>query len=500
MKLFALLIFVLFPYHLFSQNNPIYTGLRINDTVKVLDTKSNYKARFYIFTDLSSCYITNINIDRLYKMYGSQNEFVVFVAGAGVNDLESLRDIFKGNYKIVGDEYEIYKDYYKVKQLPLMLILDNRGKVYVWENVKHIDFDIDSTLKIITKSNKNEKKYDLSKVLKEIQRIKTKRNHKQILTSLFHDALFIKNNKNFILLNMRNPNFYIVDSAGNAIKRIINNQLDVIMSISWFNQDSIVMLYGFNAQGRAFQFYDVINDNLSDAINFHPKIRENYGHCAITGEDKYINCFDYSSDNALFKKNDTNCSLVRDKTGKLLSVFDTVDNIYSKYKLSTTFMVIFAYNDNKIYSIQRYTNKLKVWDLNLNLLTTLRLDLGEKYREIKSDLPNFGTPEMAAKYHNMVSAFWKILIDSQNNNILLYFENSTYPPGVYDFMSDKVKHEIIFNIYDKHGQKLNKEEIILPKATVPFYFDDNYIYTTETNGNKLEIVKYQFIEKQQSKP
>ena len=121
------------------------------------------------------------------------------------------------------------------------------------------------------------------------------------------------------------------------------------------------------------------------------------------------------------------------------------------------------------------------------------MDLGENYKKIKSDLPDFGTPEKAAKFFNLVSLFQKLYVDEKTNNILLCFKNETYPPGVYDYMSDKVKYEMIINIYNSEGEKLNKQEIILPKATLPFHFEDNYIYTTETNGNKLEIVKYKFI-------
>ena len=495
MKCVIFFILAVVPIMLSAQNNPEYAGLHQYDTVKVIDKSNHYKARLYIFTDLSSCEIANININNLYKMYGENTEYIVFLAGANSKDFELLNGKYFKGIRLVGDEFGIYKAYYKIKYQPLMLILDNSGVVYAWENVKNVRLNIDSTFKIIEKNNSTKEFYDLSKVLKRIKRIKIKKNGKPVITSLFHEAVYNKKQNNFIICNMRQPNLLLADSNGNIFKTIVNKQFFIVLSLSWFNKDSIVFLHGYS-NNQPLGYYDAMNYTLYDSL-FKDNLTHEEGPnpCVLLDKNKYVNSIRYffDDDNKLFLKNDTNCFVLRDWQGNIIAAFDTVDNIYTKFRLSRSFGAVFGYSKNKIFSLQNYTNKLKIWNEDLHLLKTLKLDLGTKYRVIKSDLPNFDSKEHTAKFFNSVSQFWKLLIDPRNNNILLYFENETYPPGITDYMSDEVKHESIINIYSPNGKKLNKNEIILPKASIPFYFENNDIYTLQLNKNKLEIVIYKFL-------
>ncbi|GEM_PF-4640848 len=508
MKSIILIILLLYNVEfVYSQNLKNFTNLNINDTVKVINKNKNYPARIYFFTNLNACNVANINIETLFYQYGDSSEFVVFIDGANASDLESLKKYFQGEYKLIGDEFGIYKEYYKVKYEPLLLILDNKGIVNGWDNVKAIRLNIDSVLTKLKSHYSAKDRYDHSKSLKEIKRIKVINENKPLITSLFRSCIYNENDKSYILTNMRLPDLFFIDSLGtvtNKISAIHYPNYDIIffVDMSWAIQDSLIYLYGSNHKNIIFQFFDINSRKFSNGI-YLSKLSSEQEYC-----DSYNSlCFNKGNNitnhksfwmkphNRLLTNQDTLIQIYNNN-GKLLRRFGVPDKIYLDYKQSTNFEISFGYHNGIIYTLQGNTNILKKWDINGKLLKTIELDLGPEYKFSLEDHRDEYTDENLRHFYNSNSFDEILLFDKSNSNILFSFSTMDFPPDVFDFASDEVRNETIINIYNPEGRKLNKHEIIMHKGTIPFRFEDNKIYTTEMNGNKLEIAIYEFIEKQ----
>jgi len=508
MKSIILIILLLFNIEfVYSQNSKNYSDLNINDTVKVINKNKNYPARIYFFTNLNACNVSNINIETLFYQYGDSTEFVVFIDGANENDLESIKKYFHGGYKLIGDEFGIYKEYYKIKYEPLLLILDNKGIVKGWDNVKAIILNIDSVLTELKLHHSVKDRYDFSNSLKEINRIKVINKNKPLITSLFRNCIYKENDNSYILTNMRLPDLFFIDSLGTVTKKISainfpNYHITFIQDMSWAIQDSLIYLYGNDDKNIIFQFYDIHSRKFSTGIYLSKMTSEqeycdSYNSLCFNNGNNIINnkSFWAKSHNTLLNNHDTMIQIYNNK-GKLLRRFGIPDKIYLDYKQSKNLEVSFSYHNGIIYTLQGNSNILKKWDINGKLLEIIELDLGPEYKFSFEDHRDEYTDENLKHYYNSNSFDEKLLIDKSNSNILFSFSNMDFPPDVFNFASDQVRNEVIINIYNTEGRKLNKHEIIMRKGTIPFHFEDNKIYTTEMNGNKLEIAIYEFIEKQ----
>ncbi len=502
--LIYILFYVLSNLFCIAENIQNYAGIRVNDTVRVINKSIDFDARIYIFTNMDACNVCNTNINVLYQNYGLNCEFIVFVDNANENDLISIKKNFDGKYKFIGDEFGLYKAYYKINFQPLILILDNDGIVFGYDKVGGKQVNIDSTLLLINSKNSKNKIKDTQKSMIEINRIKVKINNSDFITSLFRECLFKKNDQSYVLVNMRKPDIFFIDSSGNVSKtlsanKFTNYKLDFIQDFSWAFQDSIIFLYGNDDKNTIIQYYNVYFDNFSkykelSPISLNHPYSESFNACFLTDKKRFVNNnrYYFAHDTNLYLSDSDTIGKIFNMDGNIIKTFDKPDLHFKSYRQSKHFSMIFGYSNDVIYTIQNFTNNLQRWDHEGNLQQTNYLDLGNYFRKIDIDFQKNSNFQEYAILNNKISKFERILVDNTTANILIVYKNETYPSGIVDFMSDKVKWEIVLNIYNQYGVKLNDLDVILPKGTIPFFFENNIIYTTEINGNKLEIVKYLF--------
>jgi len=504
-QILILILLPLLSIFTYSQNSRFYSNLQLSDTVKTINKNMNYPGRLYFFTNIDPCQVCIQNIETLYQKYGDFLEFVVFIDDAKDKDLESIRKFFSGGYQLIGDEHGLYKEYYKIKYQPVLLLLDNDGVVLGWDKVTAIKLNLDSIFNELQTNFSIYEQSNYVKSLKEVKRIEVRQDTNPVITSIYRKCLFNKKDSKFILSNMRLPELFIIDTTGVIKKEIAvidYPTYDIISfyDMSWAEQDSVLFIYGTDNLNLLVQYFNIELDSFSTAYKSSPcNLIERY--CAsssaqfLTSLHMFVNNEAYYSNKKNEKLSYLDTTLkVNSYSGELIKEFGTPDSVYLNFRQSKLYSVTYAYFKEIIYTLESNSDLLKLWDKNGKHLKTIKLYLGNRFKRRYADHNDEYNEENLRDLWNSISFHEALLINPSNSSILFSFRNESYPEGVYDYLSNEVKYETIINIYNSDGVKLNKNDIIMPKGTIPFHFEDNKIYTTEMNGNKLEIAIYEFIE------
>jgi len=505
-KLLFILILI-YPLFLVSKveiNN--LTNNNINEYKKIINKNKDYDLRIYFFTDANYCKVYNINISNLISNFSNENiEFVVFLNLADSIEVQSISKEYKWNCRIIGDEFGIYKEYYKVKLMPLIIILDNKGKILDFGKIDGKDISTSDIRELLKQNQNTSNILTNNSNLLEISRIHVMDDNKTLKSGMFRDLLYNEKNKQFILKHFRQCEIFIIDSTGNIIK-VINKKshpnYHCYMTgdgLSWSIKDKIIFLHSINYKtDRIFQFYNFDNDSMSEQKIV--QLRQTDQRTAlslesyyITGENKFVYFFRDKTKINYNLSNDEPTTFVYDNLGNEISSFGSPDPIYKKYKISYGFRCLPTFDrKNMMISFQSFSDLLNYYDSFGNIIKSVKLDMGKEYREIKEDFSDSSTKEIVRERWNNISTPVSLLYDKINDYTLVSYCNETYPDGIYDFMSDEVTREIFLIISDSTGKRLTENPIPMSSNCIPFYFNDSYIFTSELINKNLEIVKYRF--------
>lgn len=476
------------------------------DTLRVLDKAENFDARIYVFIDINSCEAYEKNISTIYNIFSNYKlEFVVIYYK--MNEISIKNKIIENNwkFKVISDEYGIYKDFYNIKYFPTIIITDNNGKLLEKCKLTGAEFNIKKSKELIEKNIDTTLKSRIIINLKEIKRFNIYNDNTKMLSSEFRNIIFNQKLNQYFLRNSNKCPIYIIDSTGKVIDfldRKSNPEFECYFpyfGFSWAIQDSILFLYDMNSKFKAsFQFFDVFKKELSESKeiiinkNTHrdnSSIENNFN----TNKNRIILTHFSSGEENFFLKNYDTTLFVYDTNGIFLFSFGNPDSIYQKFKISDRFMEMICFDDSgNIYSIQNFSKNLKYWDQNGNLIKKFVLDFSN-YRDLNCDISAKLTTAEAIDVWNKISTTWFLKRDNKNGNILVGYRNMTYPPGVLDFFSDEAKREVYLHIINKDGEHLTSSDILMPGSCKPFHFENSMIYATELDSkSNLQIVIYKF--------
>ncbi len=488
-----------------------YTDYNIGDIVEVIDKNANYHLRIYVFADFSICKIYKLNIARLTKRLKSDNiNFIVFLNSVNQKNANKIREKYDWNCKIIGDEYNIYKAYYKIKSQATMIILNNEGKILEAGKIggigtKRIKELIEEN-KVDIKKPKNYKSH-----LKEIKRIDIKyKDGTNLLSGWYRSVLYDDESNRFLVRANRQCDIYVADSSGLIIDTINKSKYSnyncfMPSPFSWAWDDSVLFLYHMNYRAKRFyQFYNLKSKKLSESKTFKIKKRGTRNRHSLHGKFwTNNNVFLLFYNNRPENKNESE-NFILDSTdrtiyaydisGNEIAAFDSPDSPYLKYKISDWFVENVAQDErNNLLSIQNYSNKLKFWNRSFELRKVQEINLGEPFRKINFDFNDSLSKEDVNNIWNNISFTYSLLYDKKNQHSLIAYCNDSIPEGVFDMSSDKIKKRMYLVISNADGEKLTSEPILMPGHSVPFYFDDSLIYATElTSDKKFQIVLYRF--------
>jgi hypothetical protein len=510
-KIVVLIIYILY----FQTSSGLETacGLVKGEIIRTLDKSKEYDLRLYIFININSCKICNSNLSVILQNFSKKNvEIVIFLSSITQADAEVEKNNNKWDCHVIGDEFNIYNEYYKVKYQPLLLVLTNEGQVLDYAKLGN-DISVNKIKNYIKESKV--KKNDFNIYFEEIGRVYIRKDTSYVLSGYHRDMIYNKINNKFYLRNLMKPSLYVINSEG-KVEKIISKKnhpsltgYQSYYNIGWLDSDSTIILYDMQNKmnknnsnyQRTIQFYNIYSDSLSEAIEFRPHLsgkrnKEGNNIFCLPDIHYFVNSFGQSSypsnKNFSFSDDDTLIFLYN-TDGEYITGFDKPDSTIKKHKVSTWFHHCFGIDDNNnLISIQSFSNLLKFWNTKGELLKVQSLNMGKNFRVIDFDIKDSLSRQDAAEINNKITRTrHTILFDKINKYSLITYENETYPDSVIDPFSDKILIEKYLVISDENGYCITGEPVQIPSSCIPFYFNDSIIIATELDSKKrLQIVTY----------
>lgn len=503
-KYFLILLAAFNPYTEVLANDSKYCSLEVGEKVKSIQPVKN-KDIIYIFIDLNTCFTCEINIKNIEKI-SKQNGYAVYTI-IDMLDQEGADNIKNNNnfqMDVIGDETGIYNSYYKVNFTPTIVGVTSDGKVVGAGKLTKTVFD-----KIHEGFTRNQKTHyqNTSNFLKEIFRVTVLNNGQNIYSNGLHiDAISNSNYNKFYIRNSRKPVVYVVNDSGMVINTITPKKINTSKiwyannSLSWIQQDSILSflstLPGFNE--RAYMF-EIKNDSLISSIMIEKFSKEislkNSGNTIYNPITMTYNK-PIAIKNRFNQYIDSNRKILSifNKFGKYNGSFNIADEIYKKYKLSRWFDVLISFDQKNKYFVttQQFSNTVKIWNKDLDIINKYNYDLGDKYRKIKKDMIDSTGKEFYAEKTNMVTRTERLCANQNNNEVLILFYNEYYPNIKGLEKLEEVVIEKYFLILDDKGAWKYNSPYVTPDSFLPFSYDGKLIYGTEINDkNHLQIVCYE---------
>lgn len=477
--------------------NNSYFGYSVGDEIDPFNVAKEYDARIYIFTNLNACIACNSSIVEMYNYYSDfyKIEFIIFFQNANQNQIESLEIELPQDIILVNDKKSLYYKYYKVKSQPSYLASSGNGKVLFfdklagnnisWEEGKKL---FEDNLSVVNKKQK---------YLNEIERYEVKTHSgEDIYAARQRDMIFSEKKNSFYFIDNHRPILYEIDNMG-IIKNISNLyeygfEAGMILYPSWYIKDSIIFL-GIDYQRNGepiFSLFD-INKQVVITKKIHIENEDILGVSSLViSEEYFYTSYDYQKNIA---ESNSKTILSYNKECEYIGELGNLDFIYYEYDLLSSMDVIFSKDSEKrFFTVQYFSNLVRVYDEKGDEIEVIELELGEKYLPVLQSHPKIisNIKEYWSDFKNNYSMTKNLIVNENDKIILLLYENRDYPPGVIDLYSSEIDRYFYLNVSNFDGENLIGDDILLPPETLPFYISGNILFTTQLVDSKLYIVKY----------
>jgi hypothetical protein len=475
-----------------------YSNIKEGDKIRVYGIE-RYDARFYAFADENSCFtcIKSLkNIVAGLKFLNQKTQFILFYSTDSYFQLEKIKDELGSSFLIVHDIASAYKELYKVKNYPFIILSDYYGNV-VYTGVPGSSslFSSDELLDKIKKIPVNPKINN--NFLEEITDSIIRNDRDTLCDFGLGMVSYINNCGVFLMNNHEQKKIIVVDTNGLIIKRInlknrIKNLNTPIISSNLIRYDSIpfvnltydtkVILYMLNLNNDSISY----SYNLNDVENFYPwyVITCFNGSLIMVGS-----CY-----KGFFKESENrNSSLLLDLKTNRIKPFGKFAQINYDYNLFRFYHSGYCVDkDFNIYEAQSLSDTIFVYDSNLKPINNIYCNFDSTYWwfDWKKYFKNINADSPVQESMKLADSITKI---AETNGLL------------YDFASEK-----IYVIYQKYLQNstgskyvqyyLNSpkdrnanpktKDILLPKGCKPFYIYNSILYCIEEINGVMHFKKY----------
>jgi hypothetical protein len=493
------------------------SDLKIGDIVDVWNPSAKVNARIYFFTDAGACHVCNLAISNIAKYLINKHkiEFVGFLNRADNEMIEFTKKQFEWNFDVVSDWLGIYMAHYKVKALPFYIVTDYKGKVLAYDraggqkyNPKQLDsiitFDRDYKENIGFKVGTN-------KFMREIKRVRLKHQDGRNLGG-DHNINALINDKTgdlYLRTNFR-CDIYVLDTNGKMKYEISDTyykdwDCDFPYQMSWFEKDSIMCIYNLKSPGRILLLFDVINQNIlstnvfSEFIDTSEAKIMNY-QSGISGinignTDNFLTYTSYTKRvQKQYLTNDDKICAVLDYDGNVIKRFGKVEPIFGKYKAIDWFEIKYIYSFPNIYALQTFPNSLQKYDMEFNLVNSVKLKLGSAYKMLNEDIntPNSKEADFFPQLTSRISYLYNYPIYDEKNDIFLFnYINYFYPIGVTNHLSREVKKDFYMHVTNTDGVPYFPDDIFMQNMGQPIHIKGNKLWVIEIENSKLDLVIYE---------
>jgi hypothetical protein len=219
------LFLVIFPFKGYSQDLSFYTDLKLGNNINTVGNE-NFDCRLYFFVDESTCFTCMGSLNAITSNCAkiAHTQSILFVKSSGQDRIDGLKDKYKLEMPIIHDIASAYQNFYKVKNYPLMILTDKKGKIYYLGVPGHASlFNIELLLSEVKKIKDLNSKANNNSVIEIVSMVNL-----STTDNLLGDLYFIKyfdSTKSYIAFNHSKGIVLKLDSIGTIIDSCSLNSL-----------------------------------------------------------------------------------------------------------------------------------------------------------------------------------------------------------------------------------------------------------------------------------
>lgn len=473
--------------------------LQIGDTVRVLTPHKSYRLRIYTFLDQSSCIVCMHNMSTLYeKLRTEQIEYVAILNGYSQLEADSFRVQAEWDFSVIGDQFQIYRSFYRIRRLPTLIALDNTGKVLLISSPTAPQ--IGTTLLKLLENQSLPDDDVVSPALERVQTLPVRTASGAPLKSTFMRRLLPWSDcSRYALINALGCSLMIIDTNGTIIQtvpfRLDTQRCMYGWDLAWLEQDSVIVIFGSTFQQRHFLAIYRFPDETISKIVYLP--RRQYGTNLVLFDKRLIIEYDHPSRTTQYLGKDDTVGLIIDLYGVLHGVLKGYDSVYNRYKLSHWCATAIGHTSNGIVTLAQFENRLCLWNSEGLLIREYPLLFGKSYRQITTDIPTSSSGYVTLLNGKPVAhwisslAYRHILFDSVTKMILISYRNEEYPDGIIDYTDPSVQHREYLHVCLIDGTRLFSDDLYAGNHFIPHHFINGEIIGTQLDEySNLKIVRY----------
>ncbi len=480
----------------FSQNKiNDFTDLKVDDYIELLKANKDIDVNFYIFADPSSCYTCLMSINAYYSTISNlfKANFVLFLNSADSHYSNLIKEEYKWNFEIIPDPINAYKNFFKIKLMPLFIVSDNNGKILFINKCGGTDVSLNQMISLINESKKNKGINEIYSNLTEIKRIKILDDNIQSDNNV--SISYCSKYNKYLLLYSNLHKLFIIDSSGKTKKIIDFNKLSNLNTINPFIPkfiygDSLLLCVDMTVSGDIIYYYLNINNFKVIKLNQLNKIlSKDFDIGPDFLFNKINNCLVIigSPKSKDYIPQESSFLFLTDSKGKLIKLFGKIDSIFYLHNYARIFDAKISSDEyGNIYVIQELTNNIQIFNSDGIYLKDLSCQFGLNWKKMHNELNIKISPSEWVSINSNNSWLYSISCSVDSIISIIYF-NTIYPNDTVDPFSNKA--EFRYYLYQMNFDgKIIFNDLELPKNTKPIYTDGKSICLLDYSTNIFEII------------
>lgn len=482
----VLFIISLLPFLLSASE---FTGLKDGEKIKAL--QDDGKISVIIFSDYNTCMACNTNLaifTDLKKEFPSVN-VTLLLANSSSELRTHVKKIYELNYEVEQDHYGLMEKTLKVRQIPVYFIMKG-NKVLASDKLGGVELEEKDIFSIVRKNISPE---ETNNDFMQISKVPVTDANGPIICGRYLRGVYDPVDSVSYMLPDRGgtivkcgPDGIVTDAFYTS--EMLGKGTDMSWGLFEAGKDSLMVSF----MDEDYEWQCIVFAKKSHSLVYSVNINKGF-------DDDNLFEFAYSQGSfytVVQNVTDTATRLHWEKPFARLrdgavEKFGRYEEVFQKSNLTGIFRGVFAFDKGgNIITYQKHRANIQVYDKDLKFLKNIHLPFSNtaKFFPDGMELVNGSGHLKWAKFKNDYS--WHEEMWCYDDKIYITYLNRTFPTGVYDEFSPKVKSQVYLHCSDMEGKNVYGRDLKLPQGFFFFRAIGDTVYGATSENNKLYLTVY----------
>lgn len=500
-----------------TTNISYYSVHHIGDTVTTYGDEAHFTARFYAFVDEMSCFTCMQTLSNIAKQLAKEDaiQIVLFMKTRNTATIERFKKDFEWNLPVVHDIATAYHQLYGVKNGPLCMLTDTKGKIYFMDIPGKASFNIDAfnqALSDIDAASNPSTNPVVKSQLYAVERYPLiLKDNTPVREWRAYQGIYVAERDNFFLWDVFTRETMLIDRHGTVISK---NTLDELPAANHGTTRAIPFFLGGRIEGDAIFCINLNWDFTSTLYRFHCNnstlermwdipVDTTIYHASHRGlqlsDTTLLFAYDYM-DKEYVLNHPTVCKKTQivNKQGKLVTAFGQYESYHQTIERMANF-ALQAYclgANGDIYMAENYSDTICVYNQAGRLLRKIPCAYDSAYWDYawKERLLPLKKNSPTSELDKVIDEKF-ICIAEQNG--LLYDDKTQELNVVYQNRHTATNGEFVYRFFlhrpERKGKTIRRD-LPLPEDCKPIYINNGLIYCIEMIRGVSNLTVYKIPE------